>query len=106
MTEKLPPLPSLAGRGSQRCDQETLERVIRSVYGQRPDLIAKILERETLGADPDNKIAKEFRKFTREKENIAKGVMANKIFFEMRRCVRHMYGIPDSYLPNEQMPKA
>lgn len=97
--EALPPLPSLEGRGSHLCDQETLERVIRLAYERRPDLIKNIREREVLGEDPGNKTKEELREFIYEEARISNSVMPGDISFEIRRCVRHMYGLPDSFIP-------
>ena len=96
---KLPPLPELeAGWISQQAlSQEMIDKAIRLIYERRPDLFAKLMERERTESDPDNRIADEISDYIRTEVRkdleLTNLNASTAIFWESRRRARLMAGL-------------
>ncbi len=112
MTDAIPPLPDLEiteGTKQKGFTQETIDLILRIFYERKPDFFTRVAQREDdfpgktgrdPNAGPNDALVQEFQKYmsedvAKEVKNIdfAQSKFWTRVFWEMRRRARLMYGM-------------
>ena len=97
MTDITPPLPELeiSALTKRYIDQQTVDRILKSIHERHHALFKKIAERENTDTAPHDEVTGEFYRVVREEFNIRGDLrVQTSLFWEARRRTWLMYGSP------------
>ncbi|QQR69458.1 MAG: hypothetical protein IPI58_01920 [Alphaproteobacteria bacterium] len=100
---QLPPLPELEAFHPKRCPQELVDKVMKTIYDERPDLFLRIAEWERKGEKETDlevlnneyysSVPRDSYYYIGSHLNIDGSVLTTDLFWEARLRARLMFGM-------------